>query len=375
MTRRTGFFTDELTFWHHAGPHALILPAGGWVQVPNGSSLAESPESKRRLKSLLDVSGLLGRLDVRSAPPATEAELERVHPPAYLARLKGLSDAGGGEAGMNAPVGPGTYEIAKLSAGLAIAACEAVMTGALDNAYALSRPPGHHCLPDQAMGFCFLANIPVAIEAMKARHGVGRVAVLDWDVHHGNGTQAIYEARGDVLTISIHQDRCFPPGYSGAEDRGTGAGAGANINIPLPAGSGTDVYLRAMERIVVPALERFRPELIVVACGLDANGLDPLARMLLSSESFRAMTRIIRMAAERLCKGRLVLVHEGGYSEAYVPFCGLAVIEELCGLRTKVIDPVADFIGLQQPVGAFAETLLDRVEALCEQIAAFPPER
>jgi acetoin utilization deacetylase AcuC-like enzyme len=215
----------------------------------------------------------------------------------------------------------------------------------------------------------------VAIEAMKARHGVGRVAVLDWDVHHGNGTQAIYEARGDVLTISIHQDRCFPPGYSGAEDRGTGAGAGANINIPLPAGSGTDVYLRAMERIVVPALERFRPELIVVACGLDANGLDPLARMLLSSESFRAMTRIIRMAAERLCKGRLVLVHEGGYSEAYVPFCGLAVIEELCGLRTKVIDPVADFIGLQQPVGAFAETLLDRVEALCEQIAAFPPER
>jgi hypothetical protein len=174
MTRRTGFFTDERTFWHHAGPHALILPAGGWVQVPNGSSLAESPESKRRLKSLLDVSGLLGQLDVRTAPPATEDDLQRVHPAAYLAKLKALSDAGGGEAGMNAPVGPGTYEIARLSAGLAIAACEAVVRGDLDNAYSLSRPPGHHCLRDQAMGFCFLANIPVAIETMKARHGLGR---------------------------------------------------------------------------------------------------------------------------------------------------------------------------------------------------------
>lgn len=372
MTRRTGFFTDELTFWHHAGPHALILPAGGWVQVPNGSSLAESPESKRRLKSLLDVSGLLGQLDVRTAPPATEEELERVHPAAYLKKLKAMSDAGGGEAGMNAPVGPGTYEIAKLSTGLAIAACEAVVLGELDNAYALSRPPGHHCLRDQAMGFCFLANIPVAIETMKARHGLARVAVVDWDVHHGNGTQAIYEERGDVLTISLHQDGCFPPGYSGTEDRGRGDGAGANLNIPLPAGSGHDAYLRAMERIVAPALQRFRPDLIVVACGLDANALDPLARMLLSSESFRQMTRMLREIAETLCGGRLVLVHEGGYSEAYVPFCGHAVIEELSGRRTKVVDPLLEFIGLQQPTGPTADFLRDLVDSQASAFDAHP---
>ena len=372
MTRRTGFYTDERTFWHHAGPHALIFPAGGWVQVPTGSSLAESPESKRRLKSLLEVSGLLGQLDVRTAPLAAETDLERVHPASYLAKLKALSDAGGGEAGVHAPVGPGTYEIAKLSVGLAIAACEAVVLGELDNAYSLSRPPGHHCLSDQAMGFCFLANIPVAIETMKARHSLERIAVVDWDVHHGNGTQAIYEERGDVLTISLHQDGCFPAGYGGAEDRGRGAGQGANINIPLPAGSGHDAYLRAMERIVVPALERFRPELIVVACGLDANAFDPLARMLLSSDSFRAMTRILRETAETLCGGRLVLVHEGGYSEAYVPFCGHAVIEELSGRRTAAVDPALDFINLQQPKGRTADLLRDLVDSQADAFEQLP---
>lgn len=372
MTRRTAFFTDELTFWHHAGPHALFMPAGGWVQIPNGASLAESPDSKRRLKSLLDVSGLLARLDVRTAPAATEDDLVRVHTSAYLAKLKALSDAGHGEAGITAPVGPGTYEIAKLSAGLATAALEAVLTGAVDNAYSLSRPPGHHCLPDQGMGFCFLANIPVAIETMKARHGLGRVAIIDWDVHHGNGTQAIYEGRGDVLKISLHQDRCFPPGYSGTEDRGIGKGVGANVNVPLPAGSGHDVYMRAMERIVVPALDAFRPELIVVACGLDANAFDPLARMLLSSDSFRAMTRIVREAAERLCGGRLVLVHEGGYSEAYVPFCGLAVIEELAGHRTEAVDPLLDFIAGQQPDGPAASFLLARVDEIAAELMEVP---
>lgn len=369
MMTRTAFFTDEMTFWHHAGPHALIMPAGGWVQVPTGASLAESPESKRRLKSLLEVSGLMSRLDVRSAEPASEQDLLRIHTAGHLARLSELSQAGTGYAGPNAPVGPGTYEIARLSAGLATAALQAVLTGQARNAYALSRPPGHHCLPDQAMGFCFLANIPIAIEAMKARYGLGRVAIIDWDVHHGNGTQAIYEARGDVLTMSLHQDRCFPPGYSGDDDRGTGEGLGANINIPLPAGSGHDAYLDAMRRIVIPALRRFQPEMIVVACGLDANAMDPLARMLLSSESFREMTRILMEAADELCGGRLVLIHEGGYSEAYVPFCGLAVIETLAGHRTDVVDPLAEFIATQQPGPEAARFLAAAVDRLARKFS------
>ncbi len=355
MTRRTAFFFDELCLWHAAGPHALTLPVGGWVQPPAAAGHAESPETKRRLKSLLDVSGLTARLQLRSAPPASDEDLLRVHPAHYLERFKALSDAGGGSLGQDAPIGPGSYEIARLSAGLAIAALDAVLAGEADNAYSLSRPPGHHCLPDQAMGFCFFANIAVAIEAAKARHGVERVAVLDWDVHHGNGTQAIYYRRDDVLSISLHQDGCFPPGYSGAEDIGEDRGRGFNLNVPLLPGGGHDAYMQAMQRIVLPALERFRPQLIVVASGFDANAVDPLARMQLHSDSFRAMTAMVRHAAERHAGGRLVVVHEGGYSEAYVPFCGLAVIEELSGVRSAVRDPLRDFIELQQPNAAFRD--------------------
>lgn len=374
MTRRTAFFFDELCLWHAAGPHALTLPVGGWVQPPAAAGHAESPETKRRLKSLLDVSGLTARLQLRSAPPASDEDLLRVHPAHYLERFKALSDAGGGSLGQDAPIGPGSYEIARLSAGLAIAALDAVLAGQADNAYSLSRPPGHHCLPDQAMGFCFFANIAVAIEAAKARHGVERVAVLDWDVHHGNGTQAIYYRRDDVLSISLHQDGCFPPGYSGAEDIGEDRGRGFNLNVPLLPGGGHDAYMQAMQRIVLPALERFRPQLIVVASGFDANAVDPLARMQLHSDSFRAMTAMVRDAAERHAGGRLVVVHEGGYSEAYVPFCGLAVIEELSGVRSAVRDPLRDFIELQQPNAAFRDFQRQRLEELAAQFGLCPAQ-
>jgi acetoin utilization deacetylase AcuC-like enzyme len=219
----------------------------------------------------------------------------------------------------------------------AIAAVDAVVGERASNAFSLSRPPGHHCLRNRPMGFCLLANIPIAIEAERAKHDIERVAVIDWDVHHGNGTQSIYYEDPHTLTISLHQDRCFPPGYSGEEDRGAGAGVGANLNVPLLAGSGDDAYRYAFERIVLPALERFSPELIVVASGLDASAVDPLARMQLHSDSYRSMTCAVTHAAQRHCAGRLAIVHEGGYSEAYVPFCGLAIAEELgaCAPRSS----------------------------------------
>lgn len=255
----------------------------------------------------------------------------RIHSRQYLSQFKAVSDAGGGDLSGSAPFGPGSYEIAALSADLALGALDAVLAGHARNAFSLSRPPGHHCLRDTSMGFCLLANIPIAIEAARIRHGLGKVAVLDWDVHHGNGTQSIYYDDPATLTISVHQDRCFPPGCSGADDRGAGAGTGANINIPLPPGCGHEAYLHAIESIVLPAFDAFRPELIVVASGLDASGVDPLARMLLHSDSYRAMTRLALEAAQRHCGGRLVVVHEGGYSEAYVPFCGHAIVETLAG--------------------------------------------
>lgn len=362
--RRTAFLFDEHCFWHSAGQYALTLPVGRWVQPSASGGFAESPESKRRLKNLLDVSGLTARLLAGGAEPATDEDLMRVHPSTHLKKFRALSDAGHGLLGPEAPVGPGSYEIAKRSAGLAIAAVDKVLRHEADNAYALCRPPGHHARPEEGMGFCYFANIAVAIETARERHGVERVAVVDWDVHHGNGTQEIFYRRPDVLTISLHQEKCFPLGYTGETDRGEGPGEGFNLNIPLVAGSGHDTYLDALRRLVVPALDHYQPELIIVACGFDAGALDPLARMLLHSDSYRAMTALLVETAARLCGGRLVLVHEGGYSEAYVPFCGLATIEALCGHRTAVEDLLLPELVAQQPGEdflAFQKNRLDRL--------------
>ncbi|WP_243444100.1 class II histone deacetylase [Asaia prunellae] len=332
--KRTGFFSDETCFWHVGQPHVGPLPVGGWVQPTAGASLPESPDSKRRLKSLLDVSGLLAELVCHSAPAAYEEDLLRVHTPDYLAAFSVLSAAEGGTMGPQASFGKGSYDYARKSAGLVMRALDMVLVGELDNAYALSRPPGHHCLPDQAMGFCFLANIPIAIEAARFRHGISRIAVVDWDVHHGNGTEAIFYDRADVLTISIHQENCFPAGFGGTERRGVGAGTGYNINIPLLPGGGHEAYVGAMEKIVVPALMDYRPELIIVACGFDANAFDPLARMMLASPTYRYLMSRIMDVAEICCAGKVVAAHEGGYSEAYVPFCGQALIETMADHKT-----------------------------------------
>jgi acetoin utilization deacetylase AcuC-like enzyme len=365
MSLQTGFFHDEKCLWHStAGGFALFVPVGGWVQPTAGAGLAESPESKRRLVSLMQVSGLADKVDFRRAPMASEDDLRRIHPGDYLERFKALSDAGGGELGDYAPFGPGSYEIAKLSAGMALNAVDGVLAGRYRNAYALSRPPGHHCLADRPMGFCLLANIAITVEAARYKHGVKRIAVLDWDVHHGNGTQSIFYARDDVLTISLHQESCFPPGYSGTADRGVGKGEGFNINVPLLPGGGHDAYAYAMERIVTPAIDRFGPELIIVACGFDANGVDPLARMLLHSDSYRMLTQHALALADRHCGGRLALVHEGGYSEAAVPFCGHAVVETLARVNQGVDDPFLDLIKAMQPnVGftAFQRGLIDEM--------------
>lgn len=224
--RKTAFYFDELCLWHSTGLHAGILEVGGWGQPPSAAGHAETPETKRRLKNLLDVSGLTKDLEVLSAKPVSQADALLVHTSTYLDNFKLVSDKGGGMLGDNAPIGPGSYEIAFLSVGLASQAVSSVFDGHYHNAYALSRPPGHHCLSDQSMGFCFFNNIAIAIEKVKRDKGLQRAAVLDWDVYHGNGTQAIFEQRDDVLTISIHQQGCFPPGFSGENERGKRQGAG-----------------------------------------------------------------------------------------------------------------------------------------------------
>ncbi len=362
----TAFYWDERCFWHHGGNYALTMPAGGLVQ-PMPAGLPENPETKRRLLNLLHVTGLFHDLSPRQARAADAAELARVHPQEFLRRFKALSDAGGGELGLRTPFGRGGFETAALSAGLARAALFDVLNGRATNAYALSRPPGHHCLPEFPNGFCLLANIAIAIEAALAEGLSERIAVIDWDVHHGNGTEAIFYDRPEVLTISLHQDRNYPMDTGDVADRGAGAGLGANMNIPLPPGTGHAGYLEAMERLVLPALHAFQPDAIVVACGYDAAAVDPLSRMMATADTFRQLTRMAMEAAADLCDGRLTLVHEGGYSEAYVPFCGHAVLEELSGSRITAPDPLAETLALRQPgprFDAFVSSLIGEMEAV-----------
>ena len=348
----TGFYWDERCFWHGGGNYAGMLPVGGLVQPLDGG-LPESPETKRRLKNLIEVTGLARELAMSGADPATCDDLLRVHPAHYLDQFKALSDAGGGELGRRTPFGPGGFELAAQSAGLAKEALAAVLRGDVSNAYSLSRPPGHHCLPDYPNGFCLFNNIGIAIEAAKAAGLAQRFAVLDWDVHHGNGTEAVFYDRSDVLTVSLHQDRNYPMDTGAFADRGTGDGVGYNLNIPLPPGTGHAGYLAAMDRLALPAIRDFAPDVLIIACGFDAAANDPLGRMLATAETFALMTRQVMALADDVCGGKLLMVHEGGYSETYVPFCGHNVLQEMSGSQITAPDPFAEVFPLRQPDARF----------------------
>ncbi|GID03296.1 hypothetical protein TMM008_04980 [Pseudomonas sp. 008] len=217
------------------------------------------------------------------------------------------------------------------------------MRGDLDNAYALLRPAGHHARPDRSMGFCLLSNAAIAGRHLLEVHGVKRIAYVDWDVHHGNGTQAALYDEPRALTISLHQDRLWPIDDGFVDQIGEGAAVGTNLNIPLPAGSGVEAYCEAYDRVVIPALKAFRPEIIIVPSGFDAGAMDPMGRMMLHSEGYRRLTRKLMAVADELCGGRLVFLHEGGYSRWTVPFYGLAVMEELSEIKTGIEDPYLEY--------------------------------
>lgn len=364
---RTGFVFEEIYMWHHTGAAAGLIPPG--LTVEPGQH-GENPETKRRFRNLLEVSGLLDQLVRIKAEPVDEAYLAQFHTREYIARIRELSAQGGGDAGEITPFGTGSYEIALLSAGGVKCAIEAVVNRQIDNAYALVRPPGHHAEPDRGRGFCIFGNIALAVMYARARLGVGRVAIVDWDVHHGNGTELAFYEQRDVLTISLHQDNFYPNDSGHLERNGSGAGLGYNINVPLPPGSGVGAYQHAFERVVIPALYKFRPELIVIASGFDASGVDPFGRMMMHSEGYRGLTRMLLQAAGDLCGGRIVAAHEGGYSPWLTPYCGLAVMEELSGVRTSIADP---FLPIMQAWGyqelqPHQAQVIDKAAALVERI-------
>jgi acetoin utilization deacetylase AcuC-like enzyme len=339
---RTGFLWDEWLMWHDTRHGAAHLPAGGWVEP--GEPFSEYPATKRRFRNLLEVSGLLEHLVALRGRMATEEEVLRLHTRAYVDSIRALSDDNGGDAGEGVPFGPGSFEIAMRAVGGAIETVDAVLDGSVDNAYALIRPPGHHAEAGRGRGFCIFGNTALAAMHARATRGVKRVAIVDWDVHHGNGTEDAFAEEPAVLTISLHGNDHYPPDRGHLADRGRGAGEGSNINIPLPHGSGAGAYIEAFERVVVPALRAHRPELILVASGFDASMLDPQARMLMHSDGYRRLTELLMEVAAEVCDGRLALLHEGGYSAAYVPFCGLATVETLAGRRTEVVDPYLEGI-------------------------------
>ena len=323
--------------WHDTGTGAWVIPAGLTVQ-PLGH--LENAEGKRRIRNLLEVSGLIEHLVLLKPRAATEDEILRLHTREYVDRIKRESANLGGDAGDLTPFGPGSYEIALLAVGGCITAVDAVLDGTVDNVYALVRPPGHHAERDTGRGFCIFANVALAALHAREVRGLSRIAIVDWDVHHGNGTEHAFYDDPSVLTISIHQDNNYPPQSGAITDTGSGSGEGFNINVPLPAGSGVGAYVETFERVVAPALRSFRPELIFVASGLDASAMDPLASMMMTSDGYRKLTQVMLGVAREVCDGRLVVCHEGGYSPAYVPYCGLAIVEELSGRRTDVADPL-----------------------------------
>ncbi|MDK3018888.1 class II histone deacetylase [Pseudodonghicola flavimaris] len=336
VTRRTGWVTAEHFYWHDTQNWAGFLEPSMVVQP---GQHFENPETKRRMQAMVEVTGLAPLLVPFRPEPVEDAALTVIHPQSYLEHLKAVCASGGGDAGQLTPVGPASYQIAQLAVGGVLQAVDAVFTGEVDNAYVLCRPPGHHAMPDLAMGFCLFANAALGIKHAQATYGIERIATVDWDVHHGNGTQAIFYDDPSVLTISLHQDNLFPPDSGAIDETGSGAGAGVNLNIPLPPGSGSGAYREAFEKIVLPALEAFKPQAIFVPSGFDASALDPLGIMMLSSEDYRWMMRQVLAVADKHCEGRVIVTHEGGYSATYVPYCGLAVVEEMCGVSETLTDP------------------------------------
>ena len=370
-TRRTGWVYHEAYMWHDPGRMRAFDPSmRRWLQAWEHY---ESPETKRRLNNLLEYVDFSEELVPLKPRAANFEQVTRFHTPEYFEKIREMSEADGGEAGEGATFSHGGFEIALLAAGGTITAVDAVLDREIDNAYALVRPPGHHAERDRGRGFCIFGNVAIAGMHALADRGLARIATLDWDVHHGNGTQQAFYDRNDALTISIHQEQWYPRDSGAMEETGEDDGDGYNINIPLPPGSGHGAYVATIEQVVVPALRAFKPDLILVPSGFDGGMYDPLGRMMAYSETFREMTGLLLEAADDLCEGRLVLSHEGGYSPTYVPFCGLAVVEELSGKTSGAADPMGDNAAgaggqdlqpHQQTRISEAATMVDRLRSL-----------
>jgi acetoin utilization deacetylase AcuC-like enzyme len=341
-SNRTGLVFDERYLAHDTGMQTTVVMRNGSFQLgpePHPSSVYIT----QRIKQFLDGAGLTAQMQPISARAATEDELAMYHAREYIAGVRTHIDGGPmkgdwGEIEIDTPLSRGSFDAAIFSAGGAMNAVRAVMNGEVRNAYALLRPPGHHALSNRAMGFCIFNNAVIAAHYARKVYGLERVMIVDWDVHHGNGTQHAFYTDPGVLFVSLHQHDWYPKLSGELEQVGMGTGAGYTINIPLPTGTGDRGYRAAFEQLVVPIGLQYRPQLVIISAGQDASWLDPLAQMMVTQAGFRNMAELMLGLAEDVCEGRLVMLQEGGYSAAYVPYCTVAVVEPLLGVDLGIVD-------------------------------------
>lgn len=308
---------------------------------------------------LLKESGLLDRLVALPPRAATFEELSLVHSQHHIDRVESTSTRGGAWLDGDTYASPNSYKVALYAAGGVLRGVDAVMTGEVNHAFALVRPPGHHATPDQAMGFCLFNNVAIAARYALNNHGLERVLIADFDVHHGNGTEEVFYKNPNVLYFSTHQYPHYP-GTGDIGDDGAGDGKGANVNVPLPAYCGDSEYRRAYEEILAPVARRFKPQLILVSAGYDNHWADPLSMMQLTVDGFANIVGIFKDLADELCQGRLLFSLEGGYHLEALSLSIRASLEVLLGVPRSA-DP------LGEPRGSMPPRDVDRV---LERVAA-----
>lgn len=334
--RKVGYIFEERFMWHQPLSQQFTTLVQPYQPF-------EHSDTKRRLHNLILVSGLYKHLiHLQDFTGASIEQLQLTHGLDYIHDVINKSSREeGGIGGPEASFSQYAYDIAILAVGGCLHAIDQIMERKIESAYCLVRPPGHHAIRDSAMGFCIFNNIAIAAKYVMQKYPdkVRKVAIVDYDVHHGNGTQEMFYDDGSVLFISIHQDSNYPQNSGFLTEVGDGKGKGMNVNIPLPPGSGRGAYKYAFDEVVAPLLRRFDADFILVSSGFDASYADPLSAMMLSSDDFRYMTKTMKAIADDICEGRMLFAHEGGYSELYVPFCGVAVLEELLEVEDIIEDP------------------------------------
>lgn len=333
--REVIIYYDERTLKHDPDVDVPFLP--GRIDRRVREILAQIgvkwryPEHPGRLTSIMELLAKepVSGVKIEAGKLAMREQLARVHTTSYLKTIEKMRGQNAWLDVDTTAVSPGSVEAAEVAAGCAIAAVEAVARGDCGSAFALVRPPGHHAESVRARGFCLFNNVAVAAAHAQAELGLEKVLIVDWDVHHGNGTQEIFWASPDTMLFDTHRVAPFYPGSGALTEVGGGLGEGYNLNVPLPGGSGDAAILKAFREILVPAAEYFQPDLILVSAGFDIHHFD--LAMNVSYKGFGAMTGILQKLADRLCKGRIVFVLEGGYNVESLPHGVRAVLEVLAG--------------------------------------------